>query len=79
MCPIGAMDSLSNRIGARFGKRVNVDATKCNACGACAKVCPTWAIEIGEKPKVDHYSCMPCRMCEKACNKDAISYGKIKA
>ncbi|MBI5141981.1 MAG: 4Fe-4S binding protein [Nitrospirae bacterium] len=78
MCPIGAMDSLSNRLGLKFGRRMNVDQSKCNSCGACSRVCPTWAIEIKDKAAIDHYSCMPCRKCEKACAKGAIAYGKTQ-
>ncbi len=73
-CPIGALDSLVNRIGVRFGKRMQINADKCNGCGACAKVCPTWAIEHGEQATINQYSCFPCRECQKACPKQAIDY-----
>lgn len=78
LCPIGALDAVSNKLGLRFGKRVNVDGSKCDACGTCANVCPTWSINIKEKARIDHLSCMPCRICEKTCPKDAIGYGKIE-
>ncbi len=76
LCPIGAMDALSNRFGLKFGKRMHIDGSKCNGCGKCDKVCPTWAIEIGEKASIDQLSCMPCRECEKSCPVEAITYGK---
>jgi len=77
LCPIGALDALSNRLGLKFGKRMCVDSTKCNGCSACAKVCPTWAIEVREKKAaINQLSCMPCGECEKKCPKEAISYGK---
>lgn len=76
LCPIGALDAVSNRLGIRFGRRVTVNEAKCNACGKCAGTCPTWAIEIREKAKIDQLSCMPCRECEKVCTKEAISYGR---
>lgn len=74
-CPIGALDSLVNRIGARFGKRMRVSADKCNGCGICEKVCPTWAIEReDEQAIINHYSCFPCRECQKVCPRQAIDY-----
>lgn len=77
LCPIGALDSLTNRFGARWGRRVLVAADKCNGCGACKKVCPTWAIEMKDKTAViDQLSCMPCRLCEQSCKTEAIVYGK---
>ncbi|MDP2168363.1 MAG: 4Fe-4S binding protein [Thermodesulfovibrionales bacterium] len=79
LCPIGALDALSNRLGIRVGKRLGVSGSKCNGCGACAKVCPTWSIDVGEKAEIDQLSCMPCRLCEEACPKEAIAYGKINA
>lgn len=74
-CPIGALDSLVNRIGARFGKRMRVSPDKCNGCGACEKVCPTWAIDRDQQQAtINHYSCFPCRECQKACPQQAIDY-----
>ncbi|MBF0606557.1 MAG: 4Fe-4S binding protein [Magnetococcales bacterium] len=79
LCPVGAFDALFNRLGSRFGKRISVDGSKCNACGACKKVCPLWAIDIKDKAAIDQLSCMPCRQCEKVCAQEAIRYGKVKA
>lgn len=76
LCPVGALDSLVNRLGAGCGKRVRVDGLKCNGCGACATVCPTWAITVKGQAAIDHLSCMPCRQCENVCAKEAIRYGK---
>ena len=78
LCPIGALDAISNRLGSKFGMRVRVNASKCDACGDCARECPTWSIDVKEKAKVDQLSCMPCRICEKICQKEAINYGRIK-
>lgn len=78
LCPIGALDAICNWLGSKFGKSVSVDASKCDACGECAEVCPTWAIDVKDKAKVDQLSCMPCRICEEICSKEAIGYGRIK-
>jgi len=78
LCPIGALDAVLNRLGLKFGKRVRVDVSKCNACGVCIEVCPTWAIDMKGKAKVDQLSCIPCRICEKTCPREAIGYGRIK-
>lgn len=77
LCPVGALDALSNRFGMKFGKRMAVDAGKCTGCNACTKVCPTWSIQMrGKKAEIDQLSCMPCGECGKVCAKEAISYGK---
>jgi ferredoxin-type protein NapH len=78
ICPIGALDSLSNRLGLRAGRRMNIDESKCNGCGKCEDSCPVWAIEVDEKARIDSYSCMPCGECQTSCNRGAISYGKIE-
>ncbi len=79
LCPIGALDAISSRIGLKSGRRVTIEKSKCNGCKVCINVCPTWAMEIVEnKASVDQLSCMPCRICEKICPKEAIGYGKIE-
>ncbi len=80
LCPIGALDAISSRIGLKFGRRVAIEKSKCNGCKACINVCPTWAVEIVEnRASVDQLSCIPCRICEKICPKEAIGYGKVEA
>lgn len=79
LCPIGALDALSNRLDSKFSKRVRVNPSTCDACGKCVKVCPTWAINVKDKAEVDQLSCMPCGICEKICPQEAIGYGRIKA
>jgi ferredoxin-type protein NapH len=76
LCPVGAIDALSNKFASRFGKRVRVREDECNGCGTCTDVCPTWAIDVEETAKISQLSCMPCRQCESVCPTEAIYYGK---
>jgi polyferredoxin len=77
LCPVGALDGLANRLGLSFGKRMRVDAGRCDSCGACSKVCPTWSISVHSAAEIDQLSCMPCRECEKVCPRGAIAYGRL--
>ncbi len=77
ICPIGAIDALSAKSGARFGKRVNIATDKCDRCGKCAAVCPTWAIDIKDTAIIDQLSCIPCRICETECPEEAITYSRL--
>jgi ferredoxin len=75
ICPIGALDALANRIGARWGKRLVITPAKCNGCGQCLDHCPTWAIDMPQgTARIDALSCMPCGLCETTCQNKAISY-----
>ncbi|MGO8744743.1 MAG: 4Fe-4S binding protein [Thermoguttaceae bacterium] len=78
LCPIGALDAISNFLGAKLGRRrVSVAPSSCHGCGKCAETCPVWAIgEKDGKAKIDQICCMPCRQCETACPTGAITYGK---
>lgn len=76
LCPIGALDGLSNRMGDRIGRRIRIDPSRCTNCGDCAEVCPTWAIDTSDATTIDQLSCMPCRQCQDVCAAGAIYYGK---
>lgn len=76
LCPIGALDALANRIGARSGRRMRIDQSTCTNCGECALVCPTWAIETKGSTVINQLSCMPCRLCQASCPTGAIYYGR---
>ncbi len=78
LCPIGALDSLANRLGDKFGRRMRVDASRCNGCGQCREVCPVWAVEVGEQARINQFSCVPCGMCRTACPQHAVHYGLQK-
>jgi len=79
LCPVGALDALSNRFGAKFGRRVRVDHEACTNCGDCSVVCPTWAIDVTDLTTINQLSCMPCRQCQDVCQHGAIYYGKPAA
>jgi Ni,Fe-hydrogenase III small subunit/formate hydrogenlyase subunit 6/NADH:ubiquinone oxidoreductase subunit I len=70
----------ANPFGTRaaFGFPV-IDFSRCTACEACAKSCPTGAIHI-ETPSSDrrtlslsYASCIQCRECVAGCPEDAVS------
>ena len=42
---------------------VKINADKCDACGACAEVCPVEAIKIEDKAVVDGDKCVDCGTC----------------
>ncbi len=83
VCPVGALDSIVNVLGAKLPftlrERTNLDA--CSACGFCATNCPVSAItvdkEADEKMKIDYRRCYQCRQCESDCPTNAIYYGKL--
>jgi len=75
LCPIGALDALSSRLGDAFGRRIRLVASRCNGCGKCKAACPVCAIDGGREIRIDPLSCIPCGLCMKACPQDAIVYG----
>ena len=83
VCPVGALDSIVNVLGAKlpFTLRERVNQTDCSGCGFCATNCPASAIKVDktavEKVKIDHRRCYQCRSCESDCHKNAIYYGKL--
>ncbi|MBI5374693.1 MAG: 4Fe-4S dicluster domain-containing protein [Candidatus Schekmanbacteria bacterium] len=60
-----------------FGGKVEIDTDKCIACGACAEICPTGAIEVVDRDGKRFIShnlqiCVGCRKCEGSCDDKAI-------
>jgi len=77
LCPVGALDALSARLGQRWGKRVRLLPHKCNDCGQCREACPTGALVLGDQPTLDQLTCIGCRGCETSCAEGALSYGRL--
>jgi len=73
LCPYGTILSLPGRLSR---KKMNIDASACVNCGACAKVCPTATITKpeGGKYQIQTAECLVCRNCLAACRFDAIHY-----
>lgn len=51
------------------------DATRCNGCGLCVRVCPHAVFAMVEKRAVlaDRGACIECGACAKNCEPSAIS------
>lgn len=77
LCPIGAIDGLVNRIGAKlpFVRRVRVERSRCTGCRECAEVCICGAVRMVDRVAVvDQFSCMSCRECIVTCEWGAIDW-----
>ena len=79
LCPVGAVDSIVNALGARlpFAYRERIDLSNCKGCGLCEQACPAAAITVdkqaAEIAKIDYRRCYQCRQCEAKCARGAIS------
>jgi polyferredoxin len=73
LCPLGAINSMSNKITPFTLK---IDKNACNECFSCVKVCPLFALtpEDIKAGKVSMF-CSKCGKCVDACSKKAIHYG----
>ncbi len=77
LCPIGAVDGLVNRLGARFRftRRIRVERSRCTGCNICAQKCMCGAIRMVDRiAVVDQTSCMSCHECADVCDWHAISW-----
>ena len=75
-------DALDVRVDTHLFGAIEIDSTKCNACGMCAVFCPTSAIKrdpLRESPtaplKLLEFSasdCVQCGLCQDVCWKKCI-------
>lgn len=71
-CPMGAFQSLTNKINV-FDVRVDPD--KCIKCKKCIKTCPTFSIsEDTISQGKTSMTCMKCGKCIDACEQKAVFY-----
>ncbi len=73
LCPLGAINSVSNKITPFT---IKIDKNVCNECFKCVEVCPLFALtqENIKEGKVSIF-CSKCGKCVDACSKNAIHYG----
>jgi ferredoxin-type protein NapH len=73
LCPLGALNSLSNKITPFT---IRVDKNICNECFKCVDTCPLFALSReGIKEGKITIFCSKCGKCVDACPKKAIHYG----
>jgi len=72
LCPLGALNSLSNKITPFT---VKIDKEACTECFKCVDVCPLYALTKDDikDGKVSMF-CSKCGKCVDACSKNAINY-----
>ncbi len=53
----------------------HTEAEACTECGACAEICPVWAVTMDseDRPQVDLNWCIGCGVCMTVCPTDAIA------
>jgi MinD superfamily P-loop ATPase len=73
LCPLGAVNTLSNKINPFI---VTVDPGKCTKCYKCVTACPLFAISRQDidAGKISVF-CSKCGKCIDTCPGNALSYG----
>jgi ferredoxin-type protein NapH len=71
-CPMGAFNSLFNKINAWD---IRIDKDKCVKCGKCVKNCPVFALDSDALEEgAAHIQCVKCGRCADDCPRGAIGY-----
>lgn len=73
LCPLGAINSVSNKVTPFT---IKIDKKPCTECFKCVEVCPLFALsnEGIKEGKVSVF-CSKCGKCVDACSKNAIHFG----
>jgi ferredoxin-type protein NapH len=72
LCPLGALNSFTNKINP-FDIRINKE--QCTKCKKCINACPTLSLDESsyETSRV-HFTCCKCGKCVDVCTNHAIHY-----
>jgi ferredoxin-type protein NapH len=73
LCPMGALNTLSNKVTPFT---VKIDKKVCTECFKCVDICPLFAISRDDVKKGDiSLFCSKCGKCVDGCSKKAIHFG----
>jgi len=73
LCPMGALNTLSNKVTPFT---VKIDKKVCTECFKCVDICPLFAISREDVKKGDiSLFCSKCGKCVDGCSKKAIHFG----
>ncbi len=73
LCPLGAINSLSNKITPFT---IKIDKNRCSGCYKCVNICPLFALtREGIKSGEISIFCSKCGKCIDVCSKKALYYG----
>lgn len=77
LCPIGGLLGLLARLSPL---KMRIREDQCTGCGACARVCPTAAIDAVPKQgaKINAAECIACLECQDACCKGGMRFGPAR-
>lgn len=73
LCPLGAINTVSNKVTPFT---IKIDKKACTECFKCVEVCPLFALsKEGIKEGKVSVFCSKCGKCVDACSKNAIHFG----